>query len=344
MTKRTMVASVALLSLVSIALAAPAGPVGGVIHKVTDKGETYEDLAEHYYGKRYLAAHLRLFNRRPEPLARGSSIIIPTYTLLAVKPKQTLKEFAEQNLADPARAEYLAELHDLRGKDKIAPKPGTRLKVVQSLKHLVRPGESLKTIARLYYRDAGSERTKLLILYNKMPNGAVKAGMSLRIPLDSPEFNHAVVSARAKVAFEIAEVAVASASEKSPAQEDRHTVTVRRRVKPVAVGTTAASGEKEKAPLELDEATESLERACDDGDYEDCETDAKKLFDASPAAPTAVRVELLRLRACALIALNRIEESKDSFRMLLKLDPEYDLDLYRTSPKILDVFQAVAER
>jgi len=145
------------------------GATKGVIHKIGDKGETYEDLAEHYYGKRYLALHLRLFNRRAEPLARGTTIIIPTFSMVQTKRGQTLEQFAEANLMDPTRAEYLAELHGLRGKDRAQPKPGTKLRVVPSLKHLVRPGESLRTIARLYYRDAGAERLKLLSLFNTSP-------------------------------------------------------------------------------------------------------------------------------------------------------------------------------
>lgn len=334
-------------SVLWIALAIAAGPVStapqrGVIHKITDKGETYEDLAEHYYGKRHLAAQLRLFNRRAEPLGRGTTIIIPTYSLVPVKPKQTLKEFAEQNLADPARADYLAELHDLRGKEKVTPKPGTRLKVVQSLKHLVRPGESLKTIARLYYRDAGGDRIKLLVLYNKMSNAAVKTGMSIRIPLDGPEFNHAVVSARAKRPFERANETPAPVA--STLVKRKINPTPIERDPPATVSNANEAAGKERPPPAFDEAMETIERACDDGEYAACESDAHKLIEGAPSLPATSKVELYRLRACALVAMGRVDESKESFRALLKLDPEYDLDLYRTSPKILDVFQAVAER
>src|SRR5262245_26039963 len=78
----------------------------GLIHKVSDKGESYEDLAELYYGKRYLSLHLRLFNSRPEPLPKGSSINIPTFSWVQLKRGQTLVQFAEQYLFDPGRADY----------------------------------------------------------------------------------------------------------------------------------------------------------------------------------------------------------------------------------------------
>lgn len=333
--------------LLILAMCIGAGPASadqrGVIHKISEKAESYEELAEHYYGKRYLAAHLRMFNRRAEPLPKGTTIIIPTYTLLAVKPKQTLRDFAEANLADAGRADYLAELHDLRGKERQAPRPGTRLKVVQSLKHMVRPGESMKTIARLYYRDVGADRVKLLVLYNKLNSAQVRPGMAIRIPLDGAEFNQAVVSARAKKPFERAAEKPALAS--ATVQEDRKpTKAVVRKVTPMEVVDVNALKETARPAPELDEAMETLERTCDDGDYASCEVDAKKVFDDAPAAPTASRVELLRLRAFAQIALGKSEDSKETFKTLLKLDPEYDLDLYRTSPKILEVFQAVAER
>src|SRR5687768_7475342 len=79
----------------------------GVFHRVTDAGETYADIADHYYGHRYLERHLRLFNRRPEPLREGTTIIIPTYELVPLKRNQSMHEFAAEHLSDPNRAEYL---------------------------------------------------------------------------------------------------------------------------------------------------------------------------------------------------------------------------------------------
>jgi hypothetical protein len=333
----------------------------GIIHKVTDKGETYEDLAEHYYGKRYLALHLRLFNLRAEPLAKGTTIIIPTYTIVSVKPRQTLTQFAQQNLADPGRAEYVAELHGLRGKERTQPRPGTKLRVVQSLKHLVRPGESLKTIARIYYRDGGPERLKLLVLYNKLTSQDVRPGMSLRIPLDEREFAAATVAARARRTFAIGSSAVAEVKDRErpretpPAKVAVKKPPAKRPDKPaekdgeLPEGDPEATAEEENpeavaAAAPSADPLESLDRLCGDGDYTACEAQATKVFGEMPAGQISSRAEVLRLRAVALVALGKVEEAKTTFRKLLELDPEYDLDLYRTSPKILDVFQAVAER
>lgn len=342
----------------------------GLIHRVTDKGESYEDLAEFYYGKRYLSLHLRMFNGRPEPLTKGTSIIIPTYITVPSRHGQTMQQFAEANLNDPGRADYLVELHGLRGRDRTSPRAGLRLRVVESLRHVVRPGESLRSIARIYYRDVGPERLKLLMLYNKLASeAAVHSGISLRIPLDSPEFSREAVLARARRPFERGAGAVAEAPPVPvPAAPADRRPQARRRPATGGhdradhdpqrgreeTGVEAASDEGAAARSEAEPAArsadrpedplEAVERACDDGDFAGCEREARRRLDAPPAAAAATRVELLRLEAFALIAQGRVEESKAAFRDLLKLDPEYDLDLYRTSPKILGVFQAVAER
>lgn len=319
-----------------------------VIHKVSDKAESYEDLAEYYYGKRYLALHLRLFNGRAEPLDRGATIIIPTYSLVPVKRGQTLQAFAEANLNDPGRAEYLAELHALKGRDRQNPKPGLKLRIVQSLKHVVRPGETLRSIARAYYRDVSSERLKLVILYNKLSSGTVKSGAALRIPLDTNEFNREAVLVRAKRPFErgapVAEASPKSSEPPPPALTSAKPGVRRARPRPETAIARAEPDRPPPPPRRTDDDLEDLERLCGDGDYKGCEERARQVLESAPASAVSGRVEVLRLRAVALVALGRNEDSKAAFRQLLKLDPEYDLDLYRTSPKILDVFQAVAER
>ena len=67
---RPLVLALLLAIVPSVALAKR----GPIMHKVSERGETYAALADHYYGKRYLERHLRLFNRKAEPLAKGTTI------------------------------------------------------------------------------------------------------------------------------------------------------------------------------------------------------------------------------------------------------------------------------
>ena len=307
----------------------------GVFHRVTNAGETYADIADHYYGHRYLERHLRMFNRRPEPLREGTTIIIPTYELVPLKRNQTMPDFAAEHLSDPDRAEYLAELHNLKGRDRKLPRPGKRFRVVQSLKHIALRGETLESIANLYYRDVGPRRLLLLMLYNHMPNEAVKIGAAIRIPLDTPEFNKSTVALRAREPFSIKK-AVAEAPPPRPPPPATAPLK-RERPKPARVPVKVD-------PDKLAEHVEQTERLYGDGEYQACVDLAARALTEADGAKSQDRIALLQLLAFSQIALGDYPASKLTFKKLLAIDPKAQLDLYQTSPKILDIFEAVALR
>lgn len=324
------------LALCSLWSNADAQAEKGVFHRVTDAGETYADIADHYYGHRYLERHLRLFNRRPEPLREGTTIIIPTFELVVLKKNQSMADFAAEHLSDPGRAEYLAELHNLRGKDRKLPKPaGRRFKVVPSLKHVAKRGETLESIANLYYRDVGQRRLRLLMLYNKMPNEAVKNGAAIRIPLDSQEFNRNNVAFRAKETFSIKKAIAEAPPPREPPPPPPRSI--------ASGGLPPPAVTKAKPPRNLAEDLEHAERLYGDGDYESSAKVAERAL-ADESGRARHRVELLRVLAYAQIALGDFQASRSTFKKLLELEPKYQLDLYQTSPKILDIFEAVALR
>jgi tetratricopeptide (TPR) repeat protein len=320
---------------VTLLIAASAEASPGIFHRVRDGNETYADIADHYYGKRHLERHLRMFNRRPEPLQQGTQIIIPTYQLVAVKRGQTLEEFAQFHLSDPSRAEYLASLHDLPKRERKYPKPGRRLRVVPSLKHVAQRGETLRSIASLYYREAPEKRIELLRLYNGLTGEGVRPGTAIRIPLDTQDFAHANVAKRAEQPFALA-AAPPPASPAPPPPPPPPPARVTRSREPPRDDESPPDPNALAAPLE------EADRLYAKGDYERCEKVARSALVAGGPAPS--RVELLRLVAFSQIARGRYSDSKDTFRQLLALDPKYELDQYRTSPKILDIFEAVAIR
>ena len=303
---------------------------------------TYADLAEHYYGKRYLERHLRVLNRRPEPLARGSTIIIPTYRTVTVRRGQSLESFASRYLQNRRRAGYLAALHGLDGRRL---RPGLRLKVVPSLPHVVRPGESLASIARTYYRDARPRRLDLLRRYNELDGDRLRAGARLRIPLDTAEFAKERVARRAK-ARRFDPAAPAEVAVRPKKRSPRRPARPRRAAPPAPETEVKAPAEAEAdAAAEAEARIETAARLYDEGDYERARAFAHRSLESAPGPPPPhAAVELLRIEAFALVALDRYEDAAERFRALLGLDPGYELDLYRTSPKILDIFEAVAER
>ena len=365
----------------------------GLIHKA-EGGESYAALAERFYGRRFLELHLRQMNRHAEPLKAGTPVIIPTLRRVPVTEKQDLRDFAAVHLQDPDRASYLKVLNRLKDG---ALAVGDALLVGESLRHVVRPGETFKSIARTYYRSVSKRRLRLLRLYNKMPRGEVRPKMALRIPLDSSVFLARRVKARAASAARAGETAPRSmsavaaaaaiaevssnaapvsasaktknarrratrrtAAKKSEAKKLRRTATAqprptegapagqpeivapRRTASAAILAAAAATAPPTEPPIE--DALEAAERYLAEGEFASGLRTAVDALARHGSRPMEPRIELLRLKAIAQIALDRPAEAKATFEALLKLDPSYRLDLYSTSPKVLDVFQSIDER
>ncbi len=320
---------------------------GGILHRVSRPDETYRLLADRYYGEPFLARHLKAFNRVREPIQVGTTIVIPTYRLVPVRRGQSLSGFAGQYLNDPGRAEYLAELHQLKKREQKVLRKGRRLRVVQSVRHTVRPGESLASIVRTYYRKAGKRRIKLLRLYNQRKSKRLRPGVVLRIPLDTVEFAHRSVEARSRLPYprvskKPMEVASASAADPSPKKPD---VKARMPPKTRPKGSGAAGPARVKASrptkpkkndLRQERALTAAERAYEEGRYQAsadlfAQIQREKL-------PLPKEIKLLKLRAVSLVALGQPAEARALFSEILGLDPEFQLDRRRTSPKVLDIF------
>ena len=314
-----------------------------ILHKVSKPGETYGHLADHYYGARYLAHHLSAANRYQEPLKPGVTLIIPTYRRVVLSPGEDLEAFARRHLSRASRAAYLRELHQLTG----PPKQGIALIVPPTLRHRVRPGETLTAIARTFYRDASARRRKLLQLYNELPSEKLRPWSVLRIPLDIPMFEHDRVQARSLLPFTPSppsETAIAETSNmgatNSSSPESTSGDSLKTKKSRSTNASAIASASSKAPPIDWTERIETIERLYADGDYAPCLAQADQVLISAESAPRDAHVQLLNLAASSLVALGRSEEAESRFRTLLTLDPQYEPDAYRTSPKILDVFEA----
>ncbi len=333
------VARALVLGVVLVCASAEAAPARSktILHRVKTTGETYAQLADHYYGRRFLERHLRLYNRRKEPLKKGTSIIIPTYVSIPLQRGQSLEAFAGKYLQDPGRAPYLQLLHKIkRGRAK----PGSRLRRVVSFKHTVKPGETLRSIAKAYYRDSTPRRVGLLALYNKMgKQRRLRPGRALRLPLDTPDFRHASVLKRARKPFDPQKKVAKAPKAPPPTKPSRAKSRISKAGRKAVLAQERAAKRRK-----LVEILEQSERLYSDGEYKACRKLTSKTLANAPKADDDKQVELLRLQAFSEIALGDFDRSKKLFKRLLELDPEYALDLYQTSPKILDIFNSVAMR
>ena len=89
---------------------------------------------------------------------------------------------------------------------------------------------------------------------------------------------------------------------------------------------------------------EQAEQLYGEGRYGDCETVAENALDVAPDNVKKIRAELLKVAAFSEIALGKTDESKASFRTLLQIDPQYELDLYRTASSLVPIDGVIAER
>jgi len=302
--------------LVCLLWAAPALAQDGVVHRAQD-GETYEFLAQFYYGRKDLARHLEAYNRRP--VTAGAQLTIPTYRHLPLPRGETLQSFAQAQLNDGRRADYWVLLHGIK-EDRV--KPGTPLRVVPSLAHKVQRGDSYKTLAALYYGESSERRQQLLMRFNPEIERP-KVGATIRVPLDLPEMD------RGKVLARLEKPHVAKAP--PPAEP-----------KPIPEPEKPKERPKTDERRNLGPLVEKAQKLYDDGAYARCVDMVAATHSEAAGSPHGP--ELLRLEGFALVALGRPKDARERFERLLRLAPNYQLDLKTTSPKILDVFESVAER
>lgn len=314
----------------------------GILHKVTSSRETYDQLADHYYGARYLAHHLSLKNRYREPLKPGVTLIIPTYRRVALG-DLSLDSFARRHLSRGSRSAYLEKLHGLTGK----PGPNTRLIVPPVVRHRVHARETLRAIARTYYRDASPRRQTLLRLYNELPTSRLRARAILRIPLDLPAFAHERVLARSRRPLrpKANPPSTIAAPADTPTARSTPTPTPAMAAKTRAPSNPATPPQKAERAQKTEHArwanrVETVERLYADGHYRRSLNQATRALSVARPTPRRYRTQLLSLAASSLVALDRSDEAKAHLRELLTLEPGYEPDSYRTSPKVLDVFEA----
>ncbi len=348
---RLSVGATGLLLLTLLAFATPAEASTGLIH-TAKAGETYAALADRYYGRRYLERHLRQLNRHREPLPRGTPVMIPTLQRVRVKSTTSVRDFAAEHLQDPERDAYLKALNRLTTDELDA---GDSVLVGQSLRHVVRRGETLTSIARTYYRDVSARRLKLLRLYNKMSSARLRPKAVLRIPLDAPMFLVNRVKARATAPAPRPPPAPTKSKAKAQTKTEANAKTPTRRrpttpARPRVTSRTKAAerrnprpdkASRRPSPTEVIGTLERAERRLAEGAYPEALATASRGLSRYPKARTSVRVELLRVKAVALVALGRSSDAKRAFERLVALEPKYRLDLYTTSPKVLEVFQSI---
>jgi LysM repeat protein len=278
---------------------------------VVRPSDTVESIAAEYYGNRARAQFITEFNGLPRnaQLHQGQMVKIPTSYRYRLNPGDALPDLALRLVGDRRRGPLLLQLNGVRTGDRIS--PGTEIQVPFQFIHVMRPGESLTSVARAYYGDPG--QAKLLAMYNFLRNAS-----------ESPAVGE-------KLVIPITHVRVRSVRLIQPQKTSK---------KPPLPTLSLVPGpdpESQKAELELAETVgrrvENAERSYHEGNYTEVPAALVKLLTEVDPSETQL-VEVYRLLAFAYVALGETELAVGAFREVLDRQPGFTLDPVQTSPKI----------
>jgi hypothetical protein len=214
-----------------------------------------------------------------------------------VSKDETWRSIAARLYGREARAATLIEANN--GNRKVEPDEGTELLVPYPLRHLVRPGETLAKISKIYMPDTPLS-LKRLRLFNA--GARIERGRVVLVPLFD---------------LRLAGEGRVEASD--------------------AFARAAGGGAAKEAQDEVESSLPRLIQQVHRAEFAEAVALGNRLLGAQSLTSTQV-VTIQKELAVAYVALERTDLAQASFRAALALQPNLELDTVRTSPRVLDVF------
>src|SRR5262245_9979417 len=239
------------LALAFVLLAVPAVRAADKVHVVTT-GESAPALAKKYYGNSSLSDLLLRYNGKTGKMIHpGERLSIPYCEVYRTRSGDTWSELAMKHLGRATAAPTLAELTGCATDQPL--RVGARIVVPVVLAHALARGESLSSLAQLFYGDPTKAAT--LQAFSRIEDAKrLAVGTPLEIPLIAfvrAEKTQAVDDAKKPIAVAVPDppVAVASPTPGSQAAPPPPAAEVPPRfVGPLdAAGRSFASGEYDRA-------------------------------------------------------------------------------------------------
>jgi len=265
------------------------------------EGDTLASMAQRYYGDPTREAVLSEANRMKGPdmngLVPGSWVFIPLVTFYRVSKDETWKSVATRVYGRETRAATLVEANN--GNRRVEPDEGAELLVPYPLRHVVRPGETLAKIAKIYMPETPLSLKRL----RRFNAGArIERGQVVLVPLFD---------------LRLAGEGRAEASD--------------------AFTRAAGAGAAKEAQDEVESALPKLIQQVHKAEFAEAVSLGNRLLGANSLTSTQV-VTIQKELAVAYVALERTDLAEASFRSALALQPNFELDTVRTSPRVLEAF------
>jgi hypothetical protein len=214
-----------------------------------------------------------------------------------VRQDDTWRSIAAKLYGTEDRASTLMEANDANRRAE--PDEGAELLVPYPLRHVIAPGETLATIAKLYMGD-DIQGLKRLRRFN--PGARVERGRVVLVPL-----------------FDLR----LAGEGRSEASE--------------AFLQAAGGGASGAVQQEVESLLPDLIAQVQSGQFEEAVSLANRML-GMQRLTSSQTVTIQKELAVAYVALERVDLAEASFRTALSLQPNLELDSVRTSPRVLEVF------
>ncbi|MBN2360054.1 MAG: hypothetical protein JXR83_11430 [Deltaproteobacteria bacterium] len=335
----------------AVALAALTPPLAAWSRTLTftaTEPTTVVALAEIVYGRASADIILATANdlAPKAAIAAGQTVHIPvSYTVPVARPTP-ISVLARKYLPGRDRSALLAAVNNLKPDDQV--KPRTALVVPALIWHVARPGDGMRGISRLYYRNAEG-RWLLRRINGNRTSDKVEPGERILVPIFASWSDSEKVANRLQAALP----AVAASRDDSgddDADPGEHAPEAAAGDDAVASQPDGASGGAKptissagveralQAPV-IGDGVELFRR----GDYLAAVAYFRRTL-LEPGLDPTLRVAADVWLASCYVAVDEPERAEEAMRAALRLSPELELDPAQTSPKILHVLETVRQR
>jgi len=265
---------------------------------VVRRGETLASIAQSYYGnakrEQVLVAENGLTDQGGSAIVEGLRLVIPTVRYHRVKAGDSWRDLAQRYYGDGGRVGVLLRANN--SKPGSSPDEGAQLIIPYPVRHVVKQGESLLTIAEFYYADRSEVR---LIRGFNGAKGRLTRGHILLIPL-----------------FDL----VLSPEGQTRLQS--------------STGQQLELGETRAVQTRINEQVPVLREHIRQGRYAEALALGNQLLGTGQLTGNQ-ELSIQRELATAYVALGRDDLAAVAFGRALDRQPDLELDSVRTSPRVL---------